>query len=453
VASTPPAVRLPRLVQWLRYGYAPEDFFLRAQRRHGDAFVVRVFGQEWVVLGDPEAIREVFTGDPEDLYSGEANENISGIIGRRNVLILDGAEHLARRRIVLPPFRGDHVREYTALVRDVARPQLDGWPVGQTVPALDHMRDITFEVILRAVFGVEDRPRLQRLGKALADLLTWTVEPRRILQFGLLGPERLEANRSFRAQVADVDAQVFAHIAERRGDPRLEHRSDVLSLLLRARDDDGAPLPDRDIRDELVTQLIAGHETTAALLGWAIHDAVRTEGVMERLAAGEEGYAQAVVHESLRLRPPVPVVVRRLKRPLSIGGMQLPAGTTVAPSPVLVHQRPELYPEPQAFRPDRFLGAKPPAWGWLPFGGGVRRCIGATFAMAEAAIVLEELARTYELAPGARHPEKTGRRGIVLVPRNGCRVTVVGRLSPSPGPSRAPAAAAPGLPGRPDPGP
>jgi cytochrome P450 len=427
VATTPPAVRSPRLLQWLRYGFAPEAFLLGARRRHGDAFVVRVFGQEWVVLGHPDAVREVFTGDPEALYSGEANENISGIIGRRNVLILDGAEHLARRRLVLPPFRGEHVRGYTGLVQDVARPQIAQWPQGRTVAALDHLRDITFEVILRAVFGVEDRPRLQRLGKTLADLLTWTVDPRRIMQFALRGPERLESSRGFRSQVAAVDEQVLAHIAERRADPRLPERTDVLSLLLRARDADGAPLPDRDVRDELVTLLIAGHETTAALLGWALHDAVRTPGVMDRLAAREEGYAEAVVTESLRLRPPVPVVVRRLKRPLTIAGLDLPAGVTVAPSPVLVHQRPELYPDPQAFRPDRFLGVKPSAWEWFPFGGGVRRCLGATFAMAEAAIVLTELAAAWELAPGTRRPEKTGRRGIVLVPRDGCRVTVVAR--------------------------
>jgi cytochrome P450 len=448
VASSPPVLRTPRLVQWLRYGFTPEAFLLGAQRRHGDAFVVRVFGQEWVVLGHPDAVREVFTGDPETLYSGEANENISGIIGRRNVLILDGAEHLQRRRLVLPPFRGDHVREYTALVEGVARPQLAGWPVGETVPALDHMRDITFEVILRAVFGVEDRPRLQRLGKALADLLTWTVDPRRILQFGLMGPDRLERSRGFRAQVADVDAQVFAHIAERRADSRLEQRTDVLSLLLRARDADGEPLADRDIRDELVTQLIAGHETTAALLGWAIHDAVRTPGVMDRLAAREDGWADAVVAESLRLRPPVPVVVRKLKRPLRIGGHDLAAGVTVAPCSILVHQRPELYPDPQAFRPDRFLGEKPSAWGWFPFGGGVRRCIGATFAAAEAAIVLTELASAYELRAPGKRAEKTGRRGIVLVPREGCRVSVVARRAGGagvgPGRQSEPQAATPG---------
>ena len=244
-----------------------------------------------------------------------------------------------------------------------------------------------------------------------------------------MGPERLERSRGFRAQVADVDQQVFAHIAERRGDPRLEQRNDVLSVLLRARDDDGRPLPDRDIRDELVTQLIAGHETTAALLGWAIHDAVRTPGVMDRLAAREEGWADAVVAESLRLRPPVPVVVRKLKRPMRIGGHDLPAGVTVAPCSAIVHRRPEVYPDPAAFRPERFLGVKPSAWTWLPFGGGVRRCIGATFAAAEAAIVLTELAATYELAPASRRAEKTGRRGIVLVPREGCRVTVLARRS------------------------
>jgi cytochrome P450 family 135 len=458
--AAPPAVRSPALVQWLRYGLTPEAFLLRAQRRHGDTYVVRLFGQRWTVLGHPDAVREVFTGSPDELYSGEANETIAGIIGRRNVLILDGPEHLARRRIVLPPFHGDHLRSYEDVVRGVAAAQLADWPVGRTIPVLDRMRDITFEVILRAVFGVEDRPRLQRLGTTLADLLTWTVDPRRIFVFGVLGPERLERSRGFRRQLAAVDREVHAHIAERRADPRLDERTDVLSLLLRARHEDGTALDDVDIRDELVTLLVAGHETTAALLAWAIHDAVRAPGVMDRLAAREDGFAAAVVAESLRLRPPVPLVVRRLKAPQRIAGYDLPAGATVAPCGMLVHRRPELYPDPQAFRPERFLDAKPSTYGWLPFGGGVRRCIGAAFAQTEARIVLEELAAAYELAPGGRRPERTGRRGIVLVPGRGGRVSVVARrpgaaaVSRSPAPAAAAAAAAgSGSPARPDPGP
>ncbi|MBI5103781.1 MAG: cytochrome P450 [Solirubrobacterales bacterium] len=436
MSTLPPGPRTPQLLQWLSYGLLPYATFTRAAARYGDTYTMRMMGESYVVLGDPEHVKEVFTGSPDDLYSGEANRPLRSLIGERNVLLLDGPEHLRRRRLVLPPFHGERMRAYEDVVRDVARRELASWPQGAPLAVLPHMRAITFEVILRAVFGVDERPRLASLQQRLDAMLAWLTNLRQGIIFGLLGPERMERQRRFRRELAAVDAEVLAHVAQRRADPALEERADVLSMLLLARDEDGRPLTDQEVRDELVTLLTAGHETTSALLAWAIHDAVRTPGAMDRLAAREDGWAEAVVRESLRLRPPIPLVVRRLQRPMTIAGLDLPAGATVAPCAVLAHRRAGLYPDPEAFRPERFLGAAPPTYGWLPFGGGVRRCIGAAFAQMEARLVLEELAATWLLRPASPRPERVGRRGIVIVPARGGRVVVTGRR-PAPAPEQA----------------
>ncbi len=417
----PPGPRAPVAAQTLAYGLDPYGFFARAHRRFGDVFTVRILQETWVVLGHPDSVREVFAHGPEELSSGEANLAIRPIIGTRNVLLLDGAEHLRRRRLVLPPFHGARMREYGELVAAAVRRELAGWPLRTPAPALPHVQAITFEVILRAVFGIEQAEHLARLRAVLRALLSWTTDIRRSLVFALLGPERLMAMRGFRRQLAAVDAEVLAEIRRRRGDPAVGERADVLSLLLGARDEDGAPLSDLELRDELVTLLVAGHETTAALLAWAVHELSRAPAAAARLAADGDGYADAVVDETLRLRPPLPVVVRRLRRPLAIAGVELPAGATVAPCALLVHRRPDVYPEPQAFRPERFLGVRPAPGTWLPFGGGVRRCIGAAFARFEARIVLRELAAGFALRPDRPCSERVGRRGVVLVPGRGAR--------------------------------
>jgi cytochrome P450 len=431
-AGLPPGPRVPHVLQWLAYGIFPYAWLTGAAKRHGDPFTMRMLGERFVVLGDPEHVKEVFTASPEDLYSGDANRSLRPLIGTRNVLLLDGPEHLRRRKLVLPPFHGERMKAYEGVVREVAGRELARWPQGEAFAVLPRMRAITYEVILRAVFGVDERPRLERLERALEDMLSWLTSLRQGILFGILGPDRLEGQKRFRREVAAVDAEILAHIRERRADPALTERADVLSLLLLARDADGRPLDDLEVRDELVTLLVAGHETTSALLAWAIHDVVRHPTALERLAGREEGYAEAVVRESLRLRPPVPLVARRLQRPMTFGGHALPAGVIVSPCAVLVHRRPDLYPDPEAFRPERFLEAAPTTYGWLPFGGGVRRCIGAAFAQMEAALVLEELAAAYLLRPARAAPERVGRRGIVIVPGRGGRVVVDG---PRPAPA------------------
>jgi cytochrome P450 len=425
----PAGPRRPGALQSLEYALDPYGYFRRAQRRFGDVFTVHVVGEEWVMLAHPEAVREVFGHGPDELDSGQANFSLRPILGTRNVLLLDGAEHLRRRKLVLPPFHGERMKAYAEIISGVARRDLDSWPVGKAFPVLPHLQAVTFEVIIRAVFGVQEASRLDRLRRILREFLSWTTNWRRAAVFGFLGPERVMGLDGFRRQLAEVDAEVLGEIARRREARDLAEREDVLSLLLQARDEEGRPLSDGELRDELVTLLVAGHETTAAALAWALDELADDPAVQDRLASGEDGLAEAVVTETLRLRPPVPLgALRRLRQPLRIAGHDLPAGATVAACALLVHRRADLYERPDDFVPDRFLGTKPPPGGWLPFGGGVRRCVGAAFAQFEVRLVLEEVARRFSVAhPPGRRPIGVGRRGIVLVPRRGARLMVMTR--------------------------
>jgi cytochrome P450 len=411
--------------QSLRYGLDPEGFFADARRRHGDLFGVRVLREEWTVLGDPAAVKEVFALGPEEANSGEANLALRPLIGTRNVLLLDGQEHLARRRLLLPPFHGDRMRAYEETIRRAASAELAEMTLGRPAALMPSMQAITFAVILRCVFGVEDQARLEDLGRLFRQMLSWVTDTRRGLQFAALGPDRMTKLRSFQRQQEAVDRELLGEIRRRR-DEDLEGREDILSMMIQARDEEGRGLSDEELRDDLATLLVAGHETTAALLAWAVHELARDGESQERLAAAEEGFADAVVAETLRLRPPVPIVLRRLLDTQTIAGYELPAGTTLAPCALLVNRRQDLYPNPWDFDPSRFTGRRPGSTEMLSFGGSVRRCLGAAFAQFEARIVLEQLVEAYRLLP-SRKPEKVGRRGPILVPARGARVTVVPR--------------------------
>ena len=415
-------------VQTLRYGIDPHGLFASAHRAHGDVFTLRVMAETWVVLAHPDAVREVYARGPDDVDSGSANLALRSLLGTRNLLLLDGPEHLRRRRLVLPPFHGERMRAYEDVVRTATRRAIATWPLGTPEPTLPRMQAITLRVILRAVFGVEEGPGLDRLGRVLRRLLAWSSDPRRAFVFGFLGYDRLLELDAFRRQLAELDAELLGEISRRRAAPDLAERTDILSLLLCARDEDGNGLSDRDLRDELVTLLVAGHETTAAALSWTLTELARDPAAQARLAGAQPGLAEAAVLETLRLHPPVPLGgVRRLRRPSTIAGWSLPAGTTLAPCSLLVHRRPDVYPEPGIWRVDRFLGTRPPAGAWLPFGGGVRRCVGAAFAVFEAATVLEEVSRALELRPAGARSRRIGRRGIVLVPARGGPVIAAGR--------------------------
>jgi len=335
------------------------------------------------------------------------------------VLLLEGREHLARRRLMLPPFHGERMRAYESTVREVVARDVERWPEGTAFAIHPRMQAITLEVILRAVFGVTDGARRDRLAGHLSRLLAETASPS--LQFGVLlsrrfhGPDPLARLEKLRRE---IDALLATEIAERRADPR----EDILSMLIAARFADGEPMDDAEIRDQLMTLLLAGHETTATALAWTFDLLLRHPAVMRTLATGDEAYLRAVVAESLRLRPVVPLAGRRLSSELRVDGHVLPPGTDVTPAIWLTHTRADRYPDPFAFRPERFLDQPPATYAWVPFGGGVRRCLGAAFAEMEMRVALSEILRRAELRPATSHPERPVRRNVTFSPRGGTQV-------------------------------
>jgi cytochrome P450 len=427
VATLPNPLGEPASVQSLHYGFDPEGFFAGARRRHGDVFTVEVIGETWTVLADPGAVKEVFAHGPTEMNSGEANLPLRPLIGTSSVFLADGEEHLARRRLVLPPFHGNRMRAYEEMIRTAAQQEAQTWPLDRPAPALGRLRRMTFGVILRCAFGVRDESRLRQVETVLGGMLDWLLDIRRMLVIGLAGPERLMAREAFKRRLADVDREIAVEIASRRADSDLERRPDILSLLIRARSEDGEGLSDRELRDELVTMLVAGHETSAATVAWALHELARSPGAQDEVASGTGDFSAAAITETLRLRPPVPIVLRRLREPLAIAGTNLPEGATVAPSTLLVHRRADIYPDPWAFRPERFHDRRPAASEWFPFGGSVRRCIGASFAQFESRLAIEELIGALEFRPARRRPERVWRRGPVLVPARGARLVATRR--------------------------
>jgi cytochrome P450 len=439
--SLPPGPKAPPSVNFLRLVERPLPSLLGWRERYGDLFTVRypLFGTG-VYVCDPDAIRELLTGDQTDLRAGEANAPLAPVLGERSVLVLDGPEHLRQRRLLLPPFGGSAIEGFRQLIRDVAEAEVRRWRGGETIVLRDRMRALTFEVIARAVFGVTEPARIERLRRALAAV----VEMQMV--FFLPAPMRRDLGAwspwgQFRRRLAAADALIYEEIARRRGDP--EERADVLSLLLRARDEDGGAMTDAELRDELMTMLLAGHETTATALAFAFDLILREPDLVARLRAeagsGDDRHLDAVVSESLRLRPVIDANERTLTRPRTIAGRTLPAGIRVYPAIVVVQLREDLYPEPLRFRPERFLDGESTPYAWLPFGGGIRRCIGAALAQAEMAEVIRTVLSQVEIEPLRPRREPVVLRGITMVPRHGTPVTV--RRAARPGPARPPLAA------------
>jgi cytochrome P450 len=402
----------------------PGPWSRRLRARYGDTFSLRIANEApWVMLGHPDAVKQVFTGDPRVLHAGEGNVVLKPLLGPRSVLLLDGADHMTERKALLPPFHGERMQAYGDLIAGIAAREVASWPAGEPIAIRPRMQALTLEVIMQAVFGVRD----ERLRALLADTLEWTTNPRRLLYVVLAGPDRV--TRAFRKVRAPVDDQLTAEIARRRAAPDLGERTDILSMLLAS---DG--MDEATLRDELLTLLVAGHETTATALAWALERLARHPEKWERLraqavtspqgeAVGDEDYLDAVVKETLRLRPVIPIVLRVLKQPLEIAGYALPAGVAVAPSILLVHTRADVYPDPFAFRPERFLEQPAGTYTWIPFGGGVRRCLGASFASFEMKAVLRAIAQgVTDLAPDRPEPERVTRRAVTLVPHRGARV-------------------------------
>ncbi|HVO53261.1 MAG TPA: cytochrome P450 [Solirubrobacterales bacterium] len=429
----PPEPRKSPLMQTLAWSFRPLAFMRECRRLYGDAFSVRFLGFErpMVLVSDPAAIKALYTERDIGLPAGR-NIILEPILGPQSLLLLEGSEHLARRRLMLPPFHGERMRAYEPVLAEIVDGEIDSWPLGTEFRIHPRMQAITLEAILRVVFGVAEGPRLERLRQMLATVLTETASPRRQLlglatrRFGGRGPWA-----SFEGQLREVDELLYAEIAEHRTRPDLEQRSDILSLLMVARFEDGSEMSDKELRDHLMTLLLAGHETTATALAWTFDLLLRHPAALARLrdsiAAGEDDYMRATITESLRLRPVVPLAGRRLRKELVADGLTLPPGTDVTPAIWLTHTRPDLYPEPLAFRPERFLDNPPETYGWIPYGGGMRRCLGAAFAEFEMRIVLREVLTRCELRKASPAPEQTGRRNITLSPKDGTPVVLEAR--------------------------
>ena len=447
VPSLPPGPREPRLVQALRYAIGPYAAQERATRLFGECYTVQAFGPRMVVFSDPETAKEIFTDGAGALQAGAANADVlAPILGRRSILILDGERHIRERRLMGPPLHGERMHVYGRLMQEIAERVVEAWPIGQAFPIQREMQTITLDVILRAVFGLDEASTFARVRAPIVRFLRLAdsaaapflaIRPLQIELGGVTPWGRFVRDRS------EVRRLLLSEIARRRTDGTAG-RTDILSLLVEARDEDGEPMRDEELLDELFTLLMAGHETTATSLAWVFWHLLRHPDVVERLRGelehvGEGGrltpesvvhleYLDAVIKESARLTPVATNVMRRLDRPARIGGWDLPAGINVSVSIYATHHRADLWPEPERFDPDRFVGARPAAHTYFPFGGGVRRCLGAAFATYEMKVVLAEVLSRVELriAPGYRM--RPVLRTITVAPSRGMPVVVERRL-------------------------
>jgi cytochrome P450 family 135 len=438
--TMPPGPTLPAPLQTARLMVRPVPFMERLRREFGDTFTIKTTPVgEMVFVSDPESVKAVFAADRINILAPGRNLLLTPLLGTQSLLLLEDETHLARRRLMLPPFHGERMRAYERVMEEATEREIGRWRVGEVTRIHAAMQSVTLDVIMRAVFGVggESHPQLRQ---GLLDILAAVRSPETI---GILLPlvRELPRFRRIGRQVEAVDALLATEIAERRADPDLESREDILSLLIAARDDQGEGMGDAELRDQLMTLLLAGHETTATALAWAFELLFRRPDAMARLReevdAGEETeYLDAVIEETLRLRPVVPFVGRQLRQPMTLDGYELPVGVNVFPSILLAHTRAATFPDPYAFRPERFLAdEKPETFGWIPFGGGTRRCIGAAFAQFEMRVVLRSILRAIELRPASDEPERVVRRNVTLAPRNGTAAVITRRRE------RVPAAA------------
>ncbi len=410
----------------------PIPFLERCNHRYGNFFTVRFPIGTIVFVAEPSIIKEVFTGDPDLLHAGEGNAApLEPIMGRHSVLLLDGPEHMRQRKLMLPSFHGERMQRYGDLMRRIAEEEIARWPVGEPFGLRPRTQAITLEVIIRAVFGIRDADRLAHLRDRLGRLLDIGMHRSALAAIAIPALRRTIGRRlwaRFQRLRADVDEVLYDEIGRRRLAEDIAEREDVLSVLLQARDDDGRPMTDVELRDQLMTLLVAGHETTATTLAWAFELLLRHPVELARLQeeVDEENgddYLDAVIKETLRLRPVVPGVVRKLTAPMTLGGYELPAGVRVAPNIYLTHRNPNVYAAPERFRPERFLEDPPDTYSWIAFGGGIRRCLGASFALYELKVVIPAILRTVSLR-AVGPPEPITRRAITFVPARDAMVEV-----------------------------
>ncbi len=427
-SQLPPGPRWPGILQSAGLLRFRHQFIPWLHRKYGDVFSIRILpeGRWLVVFNRPEHVKEIFAGDPEIFHAGKGNAILGPVMGEHSLLLVDSAQHKRARRLLMPAFNGHALRGYRSMIEGLAKTEVGSWTPGRPFESLGRMNALTLEVILQVVFGVTDERRLAEL----RPLVNRTVDVSPVVFLGWGWPKLQQYGpwrRAFENQAA-LDHVIYAEIAERRAAADLEERTDVLSQLLRVRDEDGSGLTDEELRDQLVTLLLAGHETTATALAWTLHELGKdpAQEAKARAAAlrGDDDYLEAVLKESMRLHPVIPMVVRHLMEPATIGGIDLPAGANVAASIILAHSSEASHPDHARFRPERFTEGEIATNTWIPFGGGVRRCIGAGFSLMEGVAVLREVLTAYDVAlpPHAREVPKV--RNITSVPRHGARIVV-----------------------------
>lgn len=417
-AKLPPGPRLPRLLQSRRWSREPLPFLEQCRERYGNTFTLRLrhLGT-WVLLADPEDVKRIFSADTNDLGVGVPNLALRPVLGAHSVMLSEEPEHMARRKLMLPRFHGERMREDAEAMTELARREVRAWPEGEPFELWPRMQELTQEVVMRAVFG-EDEGRLDRLRMLLTNLTEAVNDEGRLRKLALFGPRWLERSRGWRQAMEPVEEAVLAE-ARRRRDEGEDGRKDAVSILVEARNEDGSPLSEKDLRDELLTLLTDG--PTSSSLAWVFERLLRHPEKLARLQeevlAGEgEAYLDAVIKETLRLRPPVSVVVRRLLRPATLGGYDLPGGTLVAPCVYLVHNSAEIYDDPESFVPERFLERRAAVPTWIPFGGGARRCLAASYAEQEMKRVVRTVLEEVELTPVESRSERVSRAAIAFSP-------------------------------------
>jgi cytochrome P450 len=432
----PPALRRSRLVQTITFGARPMSFMLAPARRLGDVWQLKLLSRDepMIVTCHPDHVRSLFKAKPEEAPSLTGESPLRPILGPNSVLTLVGEPHMRERKLLLPPFHGDAVKRYAQMISETIEREIERWPVGQPFALAPRMQAVTLDVIMAGVFGIEGRPRRgtpeHRIRETIRRLQRLSTRPLwQLIELMNLG--RAEPRGPMRVTLGFLDRQLYPAIRARRAaGPRGD--GSILDLLLGAQDEEGQPLSDSHVRDEMISLVLAGHETTANSLAWTFERLVRNPEPYRRLRevvrSGEgeeaEAYVEATIYEGMRVRPVIPMIVRMVKRRWQLGQYVVPAQTPVAVSIVAVHHRSDVYPEPHRFRPERFLETKPGTYTWISFGGGIRRCLGASLAMAEQRVVLEAIARHTDLEPVDPDPEPARQRNVTMIPGFGGRVVL-----------------------------
>jgi cytochrome P450 family 135 len=450
-SSPPPGPRLPRWVQTLALTFFPVRFFEACHRRHGDVVTFNTLGSRFVIVFEPELVKQVYQASPEQLRAGKAAAELAPVLGERSVFLSDGADHMRRRKLLLPPLHGQRLRQYEAVMREAADRAIDSWPVGEPFELLPSTQSLAMEVTTQVAVGVEEAAREKDLQRLVKELVHSKPRPVGAMLLALSGGRAGSGvGQRYGERRRSVDRFIDEEILRRRAAHDLDRRPDVLSMLLMAqnedgRSEDGRRLTEQELRDQLVTLLVAGQLSTAVMMAWAIELLLRNPAVLDRLrselADGDDAYLNAVIKETLRMRPINPTAAVRVvcDQPYALGGHLIPPGMLISPAVAVIHRRPDHYPEPHAFRPERFLGpSRPDARAWIPFGGGQRRCIGASFATFEMAVVIRRVLERAHLAPVGRRFDTgvpitvTSRRGVVVMPKRGVRVVQTQEPEPPP---------------------